>query len=347
MAAPRSRRRRRATADHVRAGRGARPAGADPHQPARLRGLLPVRIGNGAVDQFQADVIGEVLVALDAARVAGLGEDRFSWSLQQALVEQAIERIDMPDQGMWEVRDEPEMFTHSRVMVWAALDCAVRAVRTHGLPGDVSRWESFRDHMRREIEANGYDAERGHFVQHYGTTAVDGALLLLPQVGFCAADDPRMVATVAEIERRLLVDGFVMRYSTDDGVAGGENAFLACTFWLVEQYAMVGRLDDATALMERACATANDLGLLSEEYDPAAARQTGNFPRRSPTWHWCGPPTPSEATAAGRPTEGEPPVLPSSRYPDPAGSGRKFQPDRPEPATGRFCEDTPPIRPRR
>ena len=239
----------------------------------------PVRIGNGAVTQFQADVIGEVLVALDAARSAGLGEDHFSWHLQKALVEQAVERIDVPDQGMWEVRDEPEMFTHSRVMVWAALDCAVRAVRDHGLSGDVARWEAFRERMRREIDASGYDAVRGHFVQHYGSTAVDGALLLLPQVGYCRADDPRMLGTVAEIEKRLMRDGFVMRYNTDDGVPGDENAFLACTFWLVEQYAMAGRTEEATVLMDRVCAVANDLGLLSEEFDAAAGRQTGNFPQ--------------------------------------------------------------------
>ena len=242
-------------------------------------GSAPVRIGNGAVTQFQADVIGEVLVALDAARRAGLKEDRFSWSLQQALVEQAIDRIDVPDQGLWETRDAPAMYTHSRVMVWAALDTMSRAARANGLRGDIERWEEQRDRLRAEIDARGYDAERGHFVQHYGSTAVDGALLLLPQVGYCTADDPRMLGTVAEIERRLIHDGFVMRYSTDDGVAGGENAFLACTFWLVEQYAMVGRLDDAAILMERACATANDLCLLSEEYDPRARRQTGNVPQ--------------------------------------------------------------------
>lgn len=245
-------------------------------------GASPVRIGNGAVDQYQADVIGEVMVALEATRAAGVEEDSFSWPLQRALLTQVIEWIDRPDHGIWEIRAEERMFTHSRVMIWAALDRGVRAVREYGLEGDAETWEKMRDRIRAEIESEGYDAERGHFVQHYGSTEVDASLLLIAQVGFCGYDDPRMLGTVAEIERTLMRDGLVRRYRTEsdvDGLAGGEHPFLACSFWLVEQYASSGRTDEAGALMDRLCALANDLGLLSEEYDVEAGRHAGNTPQ--------------------------------------------------------------------
>ncbi|MFH8251098.1 glycoside hydrolase family 15 protein [Microbacterium sp. B2969] len=245
-------------------------------------GAAPVRIGNGAVDQFQADVIGEVLVALEATRSAGVEEDSFSWPLQRALIARVIATIDRPDSGIWEIRGEPQLFTHSRVMIWAALDRGVRAVRELGLSGDADEWERLRDRVRAEIEQRGFDAERGHFVQHYGSTAVDASLLLLPQVGFCAHDDPRMLGTVAELERSLLHDGLLLRYRTEtgvDGLPGDENQFLACSFWLVEQYAHTGRRDDAEKLMDRLCSYANDVGLLAEEYDSQALRHAGNTPQ--------------------------------------------------------------------
>ena len=245
-------------------------------------GSAPVRLGNGAYTQFQADVIGEVMVALEAARNAGVDESDFSWALQKALLDQVVEWFDRPDCGIWEIRGEETMFTHSRAMVWAALDRGVRAVRETGLPGDASTWELLRDRGREEIDANGFDAERGHFVQHYGSTEVDASLLLLPQVGFCDHDDPRMLGTVAEMERTLMRDGFLLRYRTDsgvDGLPGDEHPFLACTFWLGEQYASSGRLDDADELMNRACAVANDVGLLSEEYDVGRDRHAGNTPQ--------------------------------------------------------------------
>ena len=246
------------------------------------RGSAPVRIGNGAVDQYQGDVIGEVLVALEAARLAGVAETPSSWSLQRALLAQVVEWVDRPDHGIWEMRGDLHHFTHSRAMVWAALDRGVRAVREHGLEGDADVWERLRDRVRAEIDATGVDAAGGHFTQHDTTDEVDASLLLLPLVGFCAADDPRMLATVARIERDLLRDGFVMRYRTDagtDGLPGDEHPFLACSFWLVEQYAATGRIDDATRLMDRLCAVANDVGLLSEEYDPATGRHIGNTPQ--------------------------------------------------------------------
>lgn len=245
-------------------------------------GAAPVRIGNGAVDQYQGDVIGEVLVALECARLAGLEEGSFSWPLQRALIEQVIASIDRPDNGIWEIRGEPQWFTHSRVMMWAALDRGVRAVQEHGLAGDADRWAAVRDSLRDEIDERGVDADQGYFVQHYGSTEVDASLLVLPQVGYCAPDDPRMLRTVEQIERTLLTDGFLRRYRTEsgvDGLDGGEHPFIACSFWLVEQYATTGRLDEARDLMERLVGMANDLGLLSEEYDVGQDRQAGNTPQ--------------------------------------------------------------------
>jgi GH15 family glucan-1,4-alpha-glucosidase len=244
-------------------------------------GASPVRIGNGAVDQYQGDVIGEVLVALEAARIAGLEESSFSWPLQRALLQRVIAGMDRPDNGIWEIRGEPQWFTHSRVMMWAALDRGVRAVREHGLPGDADRWVEIRDRLRVEIDERGVHAD-GYFVQHYDSDEVDASLLVLPQVGYCAADDPRMTRTVAQMESTLLRDGLLMRYRTTtgvDGLAGDEHPFLACSFWLVEQYAASGREHDAEALMARLVALSNDLGLLSEEYDVDGARHAGNTPQ--------------------------------------------------------------------
>ncbi len=245
-------------------------------------GSAPVRVGNGAVDQYQADVVGEVMVALEAARLAGVAETTFSWALQRALLDQVVAWLDRADHGIWEMRGAPQMFTHSRAMIWAALDRGVRAVEDHGLDGDADTWRSLRERVRDEIAERGVDAAGGHFTQHFGTDEVDASLLLLPAVGFCAPDDPRMLATVARIEQTLLRDGLVMRYRTEagvDGLGGTEHPFLACSFWLVEQYAATGRIDDATQLMDRLCGLTNDLGLLSEEYDVTHGRQAGNTPQ--------------------------------------------------------------------
>lgn len=244
-------------------------------------GARPVRIGNGAALQYQADVVGEVMVALHAARVAGLGESITSWPLQRALLNRALIRVGEPDNGIWEIRGEPQLFTHSRAMNWAAFDRGVRAVREYGLPGQVELWESARDAVRDEIDANAV-AAGGWFTQYYGTDEVDASLLVLPAIGFCEPDDPRMLATVDRIERTLVVDGLLHRYRAEtgvDGLAGTEHPFLACSFWLVEQYARTGRLDDAEALLDRLCGVANDLGLLSEEYDVHRHRQAGNMPQ--------------------------------------------------------------------
>ncbi|QIG39100.1 glycoside hydrolase family 15 protein [Microbacterium sp. 4R-513] len=245
-------------------------------------GAAPVRTGNGAVDQYQADVIGEVMVALEAARMAGVDETRFSWPLQRSLLKFVEANLDRPDNGIWEIRGEPRHFTHSRVMIWAAFDRGVRAVREAGLDGHPERWERLRDRMKAEIDRHGYDESVGHFVQAYGSTEVDASLLLLPEVGFCRPDDPRMLRTVAAMERDLMHDGLLHRYRTTtgvDGIPGGEHPFLACSFWLVEQYATSGRRDDAAELMDRLIDLTNDVGLLSEEYDVEGRRHVGNTPQ--------------------------------------------------------------------
>ncbi|MHA7282649.1 glycoside hydrolase family 15 protein [Arthrobacter sp. TMS2-4] len=243
----------------------------------------PVRVGNGAVDQYQADVVGEVMVALEKLRVHGVTEDNFSWPLQRALLAFAENHLHDKDHGIWEMRGEPQHFTHSRVMMWAAFDCAVRAVRDHGLPGHQQRWTEIRDSLREEILEHGFNAGLGSFTQVYGGTEVDASLLQLPHVGFLDYDDPLMLRTVERIEADLLDDhGLLLRYRTDnadDGLEPGEHPFLACSFWLVEQYAHSGRTDEAARLMDQLVGYSNELGLLAEEYDPVHERMAGNFPQ--------------------------------------------------------------------
>ena len=242
----------------------------------------PVRIGNGAVDQRQTDVIGEVMLALEAARESELGQTEDAWNLQRVLIDHLAETWEQPDHGLWEIRGPEQRFTHSRVMVWVAFDRAVKAVERHDLDGDVDRWRSLRDRVREEVLTHGYDPERNTFTQHDHTTEVDASLLMLPLVGFVDADDPRMLGTIAAIEQDLLRDGLLLRYRTQtgvDGLAGDEHPFLACSFWLVSAYARAGRLDEAHALFDRLCGLANDVGLLSEEYDAGHRRMVGNFPQ--------------------------------------------------------------------
>lgn len=251
------------------------------HLPG-YEGSRPVRVGNAAVDQRQSDVLGEVMISLDEARRLGVSESHESWAVQKALVDDLADHWDQSDNGLWEIRGEPQHFTHSRVMVWAAFDRAVRAVEEDGHEGDVERWRALRDRVHAEVLDQGFDAERGTFVQHYGTREVDAALLLVPTVGFLPADDERVLGTVRAVEEDLLRDGFVLRYRTQsgvDGLSGDENPFLACSFWLAEAYARCGRVDDAHTLMDRLLGVRNDLGLLSEEYDPTTDRLVGNFPQ--------------------------------------------------------------------
>ncbi|MFJ7749752.1 glycoside hydrolase family 15 protein [Arthrobacter sp. NPDC097144] len=246
-------------------------------------GSLPVRVGNRAVNQYQADVVGEVMVALAKLRDKGVAEDNFSWPLQRALMTFLERHLEDKDHGIWEMRGEPQHFTHSRVMMWAAFDRAATAARTHGLDGPLELWEALRDGLREEILRRGYNQSLNSFTQYYGSTEVDAALLQLPQVGFLPYDDERMLGTVARLEKDLRTDsGLLLRYVTHSGVDGlepGENPFLACSFWLVEQYAATGRAEEARALMDRLVAYSNELGLLSEEYDPVNNTMAGNFPQ--------------------------------------------------------------------
>ena len=249
---------------------------------AGYEGSSPVRIGNAAVEQRQTDVLGEVMIALEDARNAGIGETATSWALQRALVEELAGHWDQPDNGLWEIRGDLRHFTHSRVMVWVAFDRAVKAVEEHGLDGPVERWRELREQVRAEVLAKGYDAERGTFTQHYDTRELDASLLNISLVGFLDGDDERMLGTIRAIEEDLMQGGFLRRYRTQtgvDGLPGDEHPFLACSFWLVSAYARAGRVADAHELMDRLCALANDVGLLSEEYDVDGDRMAGNFPQ--------------------------------------------------------------------
>ncbi|BDZ50962.1 glycoside hydrolase family 15 [Frondihabitans sucicola] len=246
------------------------------------RGAAPVRVGNGAYTQYQGDVFGEVMVALHDARELGVEEGPDSWALQRALMQHVEENWDRPDNGIWEIRGPAQHFTHSRVMIWAALDRAVRGVQQFHLDGPVDRWMALREKVRDEIETHGYDAERGCYVQYYGSKEVDASLLQLVQVGYVDAHDPRMLGTVKAIEEDLLIDGLLVRYRTEsgvDGLSGTENPFLTCSFWLAEQYARSGRIDDATALMDTLVGYRNDVGMLSEEIEVATGHHVGNTPQ--------------------------------------------------------------------
>ena len=252
-----------------------------PHLPG-YAGSTPVRIGNGAALQRQLDVLGEVMVGLEYTRHATGHADADAWALQRSLVEHLATTWRRKDHGLWEIRGPQQRFTHSQAMVWAAFDRAVRAVEEFDLDGPVEQWRTLRDRVRAEVLEKGFDAERNTFVQYYGSTEVDAALLVLPQIGLVAGDDPRMLGTIEAIERGLMRDGLLLRYRTQtgvDGLGGDEHPFLACSFWLVSAYAAAGRLDDASALFDRLCGLANDVGLLSEEYDVAGRRMVGNFPQ--------------------------------------------------------------------
>ncbi|MCW2785333.1 MAG: glycoside hydrolase family 15 protein [Marmoricola sp.] len=249
---------------------------------AGYEGSRPVRIGNGAVAQRQSDVVGEVISALAAARALGLDETPDSWSLQRSLASELARTWRLPDHGIWEIRGPQRHFTHSRVMAWVAFDRMVRGVEEHDFDGPVDEWRTLRDRIRESILERGYDPERNTFTQHDATSEVDASLLLLPIVGFVDGNDPRMLGTIAAVEEDLLRDGLVMRYRTRtgvDGIGGDESPFLACSFWLVSAYALAGRHDDAVSLMDRLVGLANDVGLLSEEYDVGAGRMVGNFPQ--------------------------------------------------------------------
>jgi GH15 family glucan-1,4-alpha-glucosidase len=242
----------------------------------------PVRVGNAAVEQLQLDVYGEVMDALHVARRHGLHLDPDAWSLQKTLLDFLETAWKEPDEGIWEVRGPRRHFTHSKVMTWVAFDRAVKAVERFDLDGPVDAWRRIRDEIHACVCREGVDPARNCFTQYFGTTEVDASLLMLPLVGFISATDPRMLATVAAIEQDLLFNGFVRRYRPKqnvDGLPGGEGVFLACTFWLGDNYSLQGRHDESAALFERLAGLCNDLGLLSEEYDVVGERFLGNFPQ--------------------------------------------------------------------
>jgi GH15 family glucan-1,4-alpha-glucosidase len=246
-------------------------------------GSKPVRIGNAAHGQFQLDVYGELMDTFHQARRAEMPEQPGAWDLQRILVDHVAKVWRQPDAGIWEVRGPPRAFTYSRVMAWVAIDRAVKAVEQFGREGPVAEWRTLRDEIRADVMAHGFDAARNTFVQAYGAAAVDASLLLLAQVGFVQPDDPAYAGTVAMVESELLSNGYVLRYATedaaDDGLPPGEAAFLACSFWLADAYALIGKRDKAQALFARLLGIRNDLGLLAEEYDPLKQRLAGNFPQ--------------------------------------------------------------------
>ena len=245
-------------------------------------GATPVRVGNAAVAQLQLDVYGEVLDAFYLARRAGLATSEVSWALERALVSHLETIWRDPDEGIWEVRGGRRHFTHSKVMAWVAFDRAVRSIEEFGLEGPVERWRKVRHDIHQEVCEHGFDPDQNAFVQSFGAKALDASLLLIPLVGFLPPDDARVRGTLAAIERKLVWNGLVLRYDTGEGTDGlppGEGAFLACSFWLADNYVMLGRYDEARALFDRLLALRNDVGLLAEEYDPYNRRQLGNFPQ--------------------------------------------------------------------
>jgi GH15 family glucan-1,4-alpha-glucosidase len=245
-------------------------------------GSRPVRIGNAACSQLQLDAFGEVSDALYQARCKGLAASESGWALQQALLSHLEDVWIEPDEGIWEMRGGRQHFTYSKVMAWLAFDRAIKSAEQFGLEGPLEHWREVAAAIHADVCGRGYDRELGSFVQSYGSKQLDASLLLLPTVGFLPPEDPRMRGTLRAIERRLLVDGLVMRYDTaasPDGLPAGEGAFLACSFWLVDAYVMQHRWQDAQALFRRLLDLRNDVGLLSEEYDPSTRRLVGNFPQ--------------------------------------------------------------------
>ena len=245
-------------------------------------GASPVRIGNAAHEQLQLDVFGEVMDALHQACGGGIPAGGAAWRLQSALMGRMEKVWREPDQGIWETRGRPQHFTHSKVMAWVAADRAVKSAEQFGLEGPIDHWRRLRDEIHADVCAKAFDPSLNSFVQAYDSPLADASTLMIPLVGFLPPDDPRVIGTVNFVERNLLVDGFVLRYdseATDDGLPAGEGAFLACSFWLADNYALMGRRDDSVRLFRRLLDLRNDVGLLSEEYDERAKRLCGNFPQ--------------------------------------------------------------------
>ncbi|HEV2675609.1 MAG TPA: glycoside hydrolase family 15 protein [Aliidongia sp.] len=246
------------------------------------QGAAPVRVGNAAAGQVQLDVYGEVMGALHRSRENGLAAPPSAWDLQRTMIGHLETIWQQPDEGIWEVRGGRRQFTFSKIMAWVAMDRVIKDAETYGLDAPLEHWRVLRDQIHETVCREGFDAGQQSFTQSFGSPELDASLLLVSTVGFLPADDPRVQGTIAAIERNLLVDGFVLRYRTEtavDGLPPGEGVFLPCSFWLVGAYLQQGRRDEAKALFERLLALRNDVGLISEEYDPAAKRLVGNFPQ--------------------------------------------------------------------
>jgi GH15 family glucan-1,4-alpha-glucosidase len=247
-------------------------------------GSRPVRVGNAASTQLQLDVYGELMDAVYQSRTHGVKPDANVWSLLRKLLDWLAHGWRLEDSGLWEVRGPSRHFTHSKVMAWVAFDRAVKFHEEFGASGPVERWTALRDEIRAEVLARSWSEAKGAFAQAYDSDDLDASVLMMPLVGFIDANDDRMVATAEAIRRELTVDGLVMRYRPHldgavDGIAEGEGVFLACSFWMVEVLALQGRHDEAREMFERLLDLRNDVGLLSEEYDPVARRQLGNVPQ--------------------------------------------------------------------
>jgi GH15 family glucan-1,4-alpha-glucosidase len=243
----------------------------------------PVRVGNGAAKQFQLDVFGEVADALHQARVGGIQAAPAGWALEKAFLREVTNDWQKPDEGIWEVRGPRQHFVHSKVMAWVAFDRAVRGVEEFRRDGvDTSAWRAARDAIHKQVCERGFSKGKNSFTQAYGSEALDASVLMMPLVGFLPATDPRVIGTVEAVGRELMREGFIDRYDsavTEDGLPPGEGAFLPCTFWYADNLALMGREDEAKAVFERLLGLCNDVGLLSEEYDPKAGRLVGNFPQ--------------------------------------------------------------------
>ena len=245
-------------------------------------GSKPVRIGNAASGQLQIDVFGEVMDALHQARVGGIQHLAEGWDFQRALLSHLEKVWSSPDEGIWEVRAAPRHFTHSKVMAWVAFDRAIKSAEAFDLEGPIDHWRKVRGEIHEEVCKKAFNRSLGAYVQAYESDQLDASTLLIPAVGFLPPNDARVRGTIEAIERRLMRNGFVLRYDTaaaNDGLLPGEGAFLACSFWLADAYVLLGRGDDARKLFERLLSLRNDLGLLSEEYDPRTKRLLGNFPQ--------------------------------------------------------------------
>jgi GH15 family glucan-1,4-alpha-glucosidase len=246
------------------------------------QGASPVRVGNKASEQLQLDTYGELMLSLSIGRRHGLIAKRQGWDMQTKFIEHLEQIWDQPDEGIWEVRGGRRQFTHSKVMAWLALDCTVRDAETLEMDCPIGHWRKLRDHMHSVICDKGFNTARNSFTQSFGSTELDASLLLIPLVGFLPPGDSRVVGTVKAIEKDLMADGFVLRYRTESGADGlppGEGVFLPCSFWLADVYQLQGRNDEALALFKRLLVLCNDVGLLSEEYDPQTKRLVGNFPQ--------------------------------------------------------------------